>query len=68
MGSSKPAGVNLVGCLIDASQSRRRHSDLSMTTTLEPLSGLVITMSSHFLSLLIDFSLVLGGLDPFLST
>ena len=33
-----------------------------MTKTPEPLSGLAITMSSRFLSLLIDFSSVLGGL------
>ena len=41
--------------------------DLFMTKTPEPLSGLVITMSSSFLSLLIDFSSVLGDLGPFLS-
>ena len=38
-----------------------------MTTTPEPLSGLVITMSSRFASFLIDFSSVFGGLGPFLS-
>ena len=38
-----------------------------MTTTPEPLSGLVISMSSRLLSLLIDFSSILGGLGPFLS-
>ena len=43
------------------------EDDLFMTKTPEPLSSLVITMSSNFLTLLIDLSSVLGGLGPFLS-
>lgn len=50
---------------MEASDSRRKYSDLSITTTPEPLSGFVITMSSRFFSSSIAFKRVSGGLRPF---
>lgn len=50
--------------LMDASHSNRVYSDLSITTTREPLSGLVIIISSRFFSCWIDRASVFDGLGP----
>ena len=46
-GLSLLTGMNLDVSAMDASERRRIYSVLSMTTTPEPLSGFVITMSSR---------------------
>ena len=56
--------MNFVFSLMDASDNKRRYSDLSMTTTPDPLSGFVMTISSRcfnwWMALRSDF----GGLGP----
>ena len=48
-GLSKETAQNLLESLMDASDNNCRYSDLSITTTPDPLSGLVMTMlSRHF--------------------
>ena len=59
--------INLDVSAMGASERRRIYSVLSMTTTPEPLSGFVITMSSRRLSSLTAFTSDLGGRGPFLS-
>ena len=53
--------VNLMESRTEASHSNRRYSALSVTTTPEPLSGLVITKSSRRLRLLMACNRALGG-------
>ena len=67
VGLSLLTGINLEVSAMDASERRRIYSTLSMTTTPEPLSGFVITMSSRRFSSLTAFTSDLGGRGPFLS-
>ena len=58
---------NFVRLSIDASFNSRMYSNLSVTTTPKPLSGLVITKSSRFFSFWIDSISDFGGFGAFLS-
>ena len=48
----------------EASDNKRMYSDLSITTTPEPLSGLVITISVDRFNCLIADKSFLGGFGP----
>ena len=57
---SPSTGRNLLVTFIDTSDSRRRFSELSITTTPDPLCGFVITMPSHFFRSVIAYKRALG--------
>ena len=60
-GLSESTNRNLLVSFIDASDSRRRYSGLSITTTPDPLSGFVTTTSSRFFRSSIACKRALGG-------
>ena len=64
-GHSLLAGVNLLVSTMDALERRQIYSLLSITTTPEPLSGFVITMTSRRFSSLTAFTSNLGDRRPF---
>ena len=63
-GLSGSTTLNLVASFMDASDNKRRYSGLSMTTTPEPLSGFVMTISSRRFNWLMALRSDLGDLGP----
>ena len=60
-GLSRGTARNLLESSMDASDNSRRYSDLSITTTPDPLSGLVMTMSSRCFNCSMSSRSVLEG-------
>ena len=58
---------NLLVSLTDASDDNWKYSDLSITTTPDPLSGFVMTISLRRFNRLIAVTSVLGGFGPTLN-
>ena len=65
LGLSALTSLNLLLSSTDAFRSKREYSSLFITTTPDPLSGLVMMMSFRFFKLLMASFNIFGGFESF---